>query len=359
MPLIDVNGIRLNSMQMACRRSDGREALVMVHGLATNLAFWALNYAPVFSEHYKVIIYDLRGHGRSDMPASGYTPIEMAADLGKLLDHYGIDRAHIISHSFGGSVALNFACQQPERVASLVLLDTHIGAVRRLKSDNQWEFGKKLQPKLSKLGIRIDTQEPYVGLRLLTEMARMQINTANVPPGLNELVGPLVGKFGKRTAQQWLRLMEATTAENELMGDDGLSLENLRRLKLPILAMYGEHSQSMTTGMKLLDVWPDAYFRRVLGGGHFFPVTRSYEIIKACENFWQYEINHTVQRRKGEYGRNFFRSDRVVTRNGELFMLTREKVEIGPFSNVEEANDYIGGYISAQHRNASLGAVNE
>ena len=54
-------------------------------------------------------MYDLRGHGRSGSPPRGYSPRVMADDLRDLMDALAIDRAHIISHSFGGQIALHFA----------------------------------------------------------------------------------------------------------------------------------------------------------------------------------------------------------------------------------------------------------
>ena len=80
MPSALVNGVRLNHVQMAAPDVGGpHEDLVMVHGLATNLAFWYFHYAAVFARRYRVTVYDLRGHGRSEMPAGGYTPAEPGA----------------------------------------------------------------------------------------------------------------------------------------------------------------------------------------------------------------------------------------------------------------------------------------
>ena len=77
-----VNGVRLNYVQMAAPDIGGpHEDLVMVHGLATNLAFWYFHYAAVFARRYRVTVYDLRGHGRSEMTAGGYTPANLARDL--------------------------------------------------------------------------------------------------------------------------------------------------------------------------------------------------------------------------------------------------------------------------------------
>src|SRR4051812_15330765 len=130
MPIARVNGVNLNYLQVA-DAAHATEDLIMVHGLATNMAFWYLPYAPVFAKRFRVTLYDLRGLGRSEMTADGYTPQNLGADLAALMDHLGIARAHVVAHSFGGVVALNLARLDASRIASLVLCDAHISAVRR------------------------------------------------------------------------------------------------------------------------------------------------------------------------------------------------------------------------------------
>ena len=123
MPIAKVNGVSLNYLQLDdVEPRAGREDLIMIHGLATNMAFWYFNYGVPLSRRFRVTLYDLRGHGRSEMTRDGYTPHMMAADLRALMDHLGIERAHFLSHSFGGVVALRFACEYPQRVASLMLV---------------------------------------------------------------------------------------------------------------------------------------------------------------------------------------------------------------------------------------------
>src|SRR5438046_4762158 len=111
---------------------DEPEDLVMVHGLAANMAFWYFKYACELARDFRVTVFDLRGHGRSQITPSGYTPDNLAVDLACLLDQLGIGSAHLLAHSFGGVVALRFALQRPERVRSLVLADTHVAAVRHM-----------------------------------------------------------------------------------------------------------------------------------------------------------------------------------------------------------------------------------
>jgi pimeloyl-ACP methyl ester carboxylesterase len=346
MPVAQVNGVRLNYVQMEPAQGRAREDLVMVHGLATNMAFWYFRYAPVFSQRYRVTLFDLRGHGRSDMPESGYTPHNLAVDLQRLLDHLGIERAHFVAHSFGGVITLNLACFDPERIASLILADTHISAVRRQPEAYEWGYGNEIQPVLDRHGLSLDTRDPYFGYRLLTEVARLQLKNAKIPPALLELVSPLIGKHGNRTATQWLKLMHGTRAEQELMGDDGLTLEKMRNFSFPLLAMYGDKSQAKLTGKQLLEVWPQAEFRRVRDAGHFFPASKPEEVIATCQRFWGGEFAHKRRHRHGEIRRSHFRGDRTYQLDGAWYCSTRESTQIGPFAELGEAEKYLASHIA-------------
>ncbi len=348
MPVVELNGVRLNYVQMNCDSAgdDSCEDLVMIHGLCTSLAFWCLHHAQVFSRRYRLILYDLRGHGRSGMTDKGYSPENMAVDLRLLLDHLGIHRAHFLAHSFGGLVALKLACLNQERFSSLILADTHISAVRALEKSHEWKFGKLIQPILKKNELSIDYHEPYFGYRLLTEVARLQTKNHKFSSEVKPLLSPLLGQSGKRTAVKWLKLMDTTHAENEMMGDDRLSLERLRTLKFPILAMYGEHSQAMLTGEHLLDVWPHADFRRIRGAGHFFPTSRPKEMIANCEQFWNGALVGKHPIREGETKKSYFRSDRLYQQDDSWFFSTRESAEMGPFASEGEAKRCLTAYIA-------------
>jgi hypothetical protein len=122
------------------------------------------------------------------------------------------------------------------------------------------------------------------------------------------------------------------------MGDDGLTLEGLRKLNFPILAVYGERSQAMTTGEQFLKVWPHADFRRIRDSGHFFPVTHPLECMETCRQFWNCSLISGVPHRKEDSSnKKFFRSDRFYVREGKWFFDTRESSRMGPYNNLSEA----------------------
>ncbi|MGQ9573531.1 MAG: alpha/beta fold hydrolase [Dehalococcoidia bacterium] len=101
--------------------------LVFIHGHSLDHRMWEPQVAPLVNSGYRVIRYDTRGHGQSEAPASGYTWQHYALDLRDLLDRLGLDTpAHVVGLSMGGGIALQFALDHPQRVASLVLVDSTV-----------------------------------------------------------------------------------------------------------------------------------------------------------------------------------------------------------------------------------------
>jgi 3-oxoadipate enol-lactonase len=102
------------------------EPLVYIGGFGTTVESTIKRITP-FTKDYRLIIYDTRGSGRSDVPDITYTPAMMAGDLAGLLEAIGIKKAHICGESFGGYVAQNFALGYPSKVTSLILRCTSCG----------------------------------------------------------------------------------------------------------------------------------------------------------------------------------------------------------------------------------------
>jgi 3-oxoadipate enol-lactonase len=104
------------------QESGAGDPLVFIHGFTLDSRMWAPQVRALCAR-YRVIVYDQRGFGRSDMPVVG-VPYTHHDDLAGLLDHLGVPNAHIVGLSVGAVFALNLALVHPARVCSLTLLDT-------------------------------------------------------------------------------------------------------------------------------------------------------------------------------------------------------------------------------------------
>jgi len=115
--------IKANDVNIYYEISGEGPALVLLHGWTENHKVWKLQI-PEFSKGYRVIAVDLRGHGESDKPESGYSIQTFADDLYHVLNELGIDKAIIAGHSMGGMTALVFYLTYPEKAKALILVNT-------------------------------------------------------------------------------------------------------------------------------------------------------------------------------------------------------------------------------------------
>lgn len=106
----------------APQSDDVRETVVLIHGVGMNQSVWAPQI-DALTAAYQVIVYDMLGHGESALPTPAPTLDEYASQLEALLDAMKIERAHVVGHSMGALVALEFALTRPQRTLSVAALN--------------------------------------------------------------------------------------------------------------------------------------------------------------------------------------------------------------------------------------------
>jgi pimeloyl-ACP methyl ester carboxylesterase len=187
---------------------------VFVHGLVMdNLSSWYFTVANPASHHADVILYDLRGHGRSERPPSGYSVADMVSDLAGLLDALDVQRPVVlIGNSFGGLLALVFAIAMPERVAGVVLVDAHLG---------DEGFATEMAATLSLEG---------------PERDRM------IAQSFQSWMGRHSERKRNRLAATAQSLVRETSLVDDMRATSPLHVEALRDVTVPVLAVYGERS---------------------------------------------------------------------------------------------------------------------
>jgi pimeloyl-ACP methyl ester carboxylesterase len=129
--------------------------VLLVHGINMSRDVWT-EVAAILGEHRRVVAFDLRGHGQSAKDGP-FTPEGYAEDALAVLDDRGIDRAHIVGTSFGGSTAAALAVKAPERVASVASFGGALavdgldldGAVAVLRQIGVRDFFAALLPQAS------------------------------------------------------------------------------------------------------------------------------------------------------------------------------------------------------------------
>ena len=128
-----VEHLRIGDVDMACEvHGAGERPFVLVHGFTGSRDDWR-EMLPRLAARGRTIAPDLRGHGDTNNPgtASGYTFERLTEDLLALLDALEVSRFDLLGHSMGGMLALRAVLAEPERVASLVLMDTAAEPISR------------------------------------------------------------------------------------------------------------------------------------------------------------------------------------------------------------------------------------
>jgi pimeloyl-ACP methyl ester carboxylesterase len=247
-PVVVANGLSFHTQVLGAG-----PPVVMLHGLLLgSAATWYFTAAPVLARRHRVLVYDLRGHGRSERARTGYDVATMAADLGALADAFDPEPLALVGHSFGGVIALRFALDRPERVAKIALVETPLPAARLLEID---------------AFLRLDPAEMMKALP---------------PPQKDALLK------GRRRAGRMLDhlrfLVQETTLLRDMRREPDISDEELRRLRAPALLVYGRSSLCVGVAERILRVLPDAraaYF----DAGHFVPLEAPAEMARTLLEF--------------------------------------------------------------------------
>ena len=117
--IVDHGGVRL---RVRVREAPG-PTLLLAHSVGCDASLWDPLIA-LIPDAWRLIAYDMRGHGRSDAPGGDYTVAELGADALAILAAVGAERVYVCGLSLGGTVAQWLALNRPERVAGIALADT-------------------------------------------------------------------------------------------------------------------------------------------------------------------------------------------------------------------------------------------
>lgn len=121
--MVERKVIKLSQVELSYLEwHQGTKPLLLLHGLADHAVVWS-SLGDYLAEDYHIVAPDLRGHGESSKPKTGYKFSDYIADLNQFMDYLGWQSAHIVSHSWSAKLAAIWATQQPERFKDLILID--------------------------------------------------------------------------------------------------------------------------------------------------------------------------------------------------------------------------------------------
>ncbi|MFI5322902.1 MAG: alpha/beta fold hydrolase [Thermodesulfobacteriota bacterium] len=259
MPCASANGINLYYEI----HGDGYP-VILIGGLGSQIESWATQ-VPIYSKHFKVVVFDNRGAGRSDKPEGVYTTEGMADDTAALMDALGIETAHIVGKSMGGMIGQWLAIKYPEKVRKLVMGCS--SASRDEVGNVILRMGREIA---SKVGMRaVWTMALYLGYT--REYIEKNIGSLNsVVNAISESPEALRGYMGQSYAVEGHNTTEL-----------------LHRIKAPALVMIGECD--MTTSPRrtreLAGLIPGSKLKSFEGVGHGYWRERQEEADKLVLEF--------------------------------------------------------------------------
>jgi 3-oxoadipate enol-lactonase len=215
--------IKANGISMNYELSGKGRSLTLIHGGGDNLNSW-YSQVPVFSKQYQVLIYDVRGHGQTELPKGPINTELWVKDLYALLQALKIKETILVGHSLGGGIALNFTLAHPDMVKAIILSNSGLRPSPKSEEErNQMKsFTQKNVERLKKEGLEND-----VGGRL----------KAMFSPGFAEKNPKIAEKyrsiFLQNKLEGYIRVVEA-------MGIPDTSLD-LTGITCPTLVIAGEH----------------------------------------------------------------------------------------------------------------------
>ena len=192
------------------------EPLVFVHGFTLDTRMWDDQW-DVFASRYRVVRYDVRGFGRSDLPSAAYANY---IDLDTVVQHLGLERPHVVGLSMGGGIAADYAANFSEGLRSLTMIDSTLGGYAFPESfrSGVTAFGPIAKAQGVKAAIDAWVAHPFFA---------PAAEQSAVLARLNEIVGAYHGY--------------AWTTPTVLQEEPGTpTAEALDKIKVPTLVIVGE-----------------------------------------------------------------------------------------------------------------------
>lgn len=147
--------------------------LILIHGLGSSSQDWEMQ-VPVLSRHYRLVVLDVRGHGRSQKPRERYSIQGFTADLVALIDHLQLGPAHVVGLSMGGMIAFQLAVDEPQRLKSLCIVNS-APEVKVRSANDYWQWAKRWS--LARL-LSLDTIGKALGERLFPKPEQATLRQA-------------------------------------------------------------------------------------------------------------------------------------------------------------------------------------
>ncbi|QRN97771.1 alpha/beta fold hydrolase [Archangium violaceum] len=270
--------LQLDGSSLHFEESGAGAPVLLLHGLGSSGQDWEL-VAPRLAAHRRVIVPDIRGHGRSDKPAGPYGVPLFARDIAAFCDRLGLARVDVVGLSMGGMIGFQLAVDRPELVRSLVVINSGPDMVART-----------LRLKLS-FALRMAILK-LLGPRTL---ARVIAPKLFPKPEQAELRRRVVESLGANEPDAYRR------ATRGLAG--WTVLERLKDITCPVLVLASDRDYTPLSVKKAyVDLLGNARLQELKDSGHAAPLDQPEQIVEAVKGFYR-ELEGTAHDTRGLGGR--------------------------------------------------------
>lgn len=240
------------------------ELLILMHGIGGNKRNWLTNIE-VFGKHFKTVAWDARGYGESDDYPGDLDFADFADDLNRVLDHYGVEKAHLLGLSMGGRIAFSFCEKYSHRISSLILCDTHKG-FKHFTKEQQEEF------------IRL-RKEPLLAGKEPKDIAPIVAKTLIGNPEDKMTFDALVDSMSRLHKESYIKSIEASVC--------GDHTDILHQINVPTLVVVGEFDRLTPPELAkdIADQIPGAKLEIISNAGHLSNIENSDAFNKVVLDF--------------------------------------------------------------------------
>jgi len=263
--------IKANNISMNYEVAGEGKWLTLIHGAGDNLEAW-WNQVPTLSQGYRVLTYDVRGHGQTESPPVEYGMGLLVQDLCELLKALNVPETYVLGYSMGGRIALGLALDHPEMVKALILANSPVAPIQRSEEET-----KQMMEMMETRRKRMEAIEKQGLESMIDEMTVMVLS-----PGFPEKNPEVVARYKeirlKNDPGAYLTVMRSMAT--------GMQPPDVSALKCPTLIIAGEHDglsgpeaaragQKLISGSKLV----------VMPTGHAAAIEQPDEFNKAVLDF--------------------------------------------------------------------------
>ncbi len=255
--------VAVDGLQFHCRVEGAADGpwMIFSNSLATNLSVWD-EQVDAFRQRYRILRYDQRGHGKTDVPSSPCTFDRLAEDAAQLLEHFGIEEGVFVGVSMGAVTALRLAQRFPERLRAVIACD-----------------GQPSSPPTA-----AETWEQRI---VLAQQS-----------GMDALVEPTVGRWFHQPflhddsprLEEVRAMIRTMPAEGYIACARALQHYDFRKdfseIQIPVLLLVGAEDGVLPKAMRTLhETMPTSTFVEIAEAGHLPNIERAASVTKTIEEF--------------------------------------------------------------------------